>query len=496
MKWWQYQQGNFTTKTKVVIIGAGAGGAFSACTLAEAGIDVVVLEKGHHYSISPKNLADAVSNLYEEGGFRTADGKPPTPIAGGTGLGGSTLVNSAICFKTPAKTLAQWNELSEGVFQDESRFYQVQNEVEEVMKVAPTPEFLLSGNDKAHKAAALKLGWAEGNIRRNTPGCAGCGRCNLGCPTGGKNTVDRELLPRAQKAGAQIIAGAEVTKITTKQVSGFLHDESNTIVGEFTINADYIIMAGGSIATPQLLLESGFGEQNEHIGVGLHVHPVISTWGVLSEDVYTRGATQGHYVDEFADDHVLLESNPIILGAFFQSFPVYGMAVKELMMKGRQMVSTGALVKDVAQGRVHKRNKGAAKISYSISEIDRRRLLKGLHAGAEIWLNGANAEMVSFSVFGSKICRSMDEVRNFLHSDFPANRLTPYSSHPQASCRIGKACAPTGRLKTTDNIYVMDASVLPSNVGRNPQISVMTVSRILSVQLAEKLGGTVAPLNS
>ncbi len=102
--------------------------------------------------------------------------------------------------------------------------------------------------------------------------------------------------------------------------------------------------------------------------------------------------------------------------------------------------------------------------------------------------------MVAFSVFGSTICRNMDEVRSFLHNDFPANRLTPYSSHPQASCRMGLACSPTGRLKTTDNIYVMDASVLPSNVGRNPQISIMTVFRILSAKLAEQLGGTVKPL--
>ena len=126
--------------------------------------------------------------------------------------------------------------------------------------------------------------------------------------------------------------------------------------------------------------------------------------------------------------------------------------------------------------------------------MDRTRLIKGLHAGAEIWLDGADAEMVAFNVFGSQICKNMDEVRSFLHEDFPASRLSPYCSHPQASCRIGKACSPTGRLKSTDNIYVMDASVLPSNVGRNPQISVMTVVRILASQLAEKLGGTIKPL--
>ena len=39
------------------------------------------------------------------------------------------------------------------------------------MAVAETPDSLLSGNDRAHKQAAIKLGWKEGNIHRNTPGC-------------------------------------------------------------------------------------------------------------------------------------------------------------------------------------------------------------------------------------------------------------------------------------------------------------------------------------
>ena len=88
-------------RPKIVVLGSGAGGAFAACTLAEAGVDVVVVEKGFHYAYynAPKNLAVAVSELYEEGGFRTAMGAPPCPVAGGKGLGGSTLVNSAICFK-------------------------------------------------------------------------------------------------------------------------------------------------------------------------------------------------------------------------------------------------------------------------------------------------------------------------------------------------------------------------------------------------------------
>ena len=96
----------------------------------------------------PKNLGEAVANLYSESGFRASLGTPPCPIAGGMGLGGSTLINSAICFATPKKTLEHWNQLSRGCFKNNHEFYEVQKEIETVMHVSRTPDYLLSGNDR------------------------------------------------------------------------------------------------------------------------------------------------------------------------------------------------------------------------------------------------------------------------------------------------------------------------------------------------------------
>ena len=39
-----------------------------------------------------------------------------------------------------------------------------------------------------------KLGLQGGLLRRNAPGCVGCGICNLGCPSGGKASVDGNLI--------------------------------------------------------------------------------------------------------------------------------------------------------------------------------------------------------------------------------------------------------------------------------------------------------------
>jgi choline dehydrogenase-like flavoprotein len=99
-------------------------------------------------------------------------------------------------------------------------------------------------------------------------------------------------------------------------------------------------------------------------------------------------------------------------------------------------------------------------------------------------------------ILGAPLCRNMDEVHRFAAPDTPASRLITYSSHPQSTCGMGRATDSSGQLLQVEGIYCIDASALPTNVGRNPQISVMTVSRILAERLSERLGGTHKPLVS
>lgn len=495
--WWKEITEETAKTCQVLVIGTGPGGSFAAMTLAEAGMDVIVLEKGDPYGQGniPRNLREATQKIYAEGSFRTADGSNPCPIAGGEGLGGGTLVNSAICFQTPTATLEDWNLRCDNIFGDTESFYQTQRDIFQLLQITETPEYLLSGNDKVHKTAAQTLGWKEANIWRNTPTCVGCSRCNAVCPSGGKNSMNIEILPRAVLAGAQIYIRCHVDHIeenaTGCVVKVSVYGSNKEKIANLQIQSDLVIMAGGAIGTPEILLRSGMN--NTQIGKGLHIHPVISTWGMLPNPCNSRGATQGHCIEEFSDDWVLLEANPIIMGAFFQSFPIFGTETHAIMQQADKFVSTGALVKDIGEGQVHMptlpTNNAHTKksvISYELHPEDKRRLIKGLRVAAELYLQGADATQVAPSIFGASWCKTMKDVETLLPWDMDTKRLIPYSSHPQSSCRIGRACTQDGKLIGSNNIYVFDSSALPTNVGRNPQISIMTLSRILSERLLAK----------
>lgn len=486
--------GDLNLRAQVVIVGAGAGGCVAALTLAEAGLDVIVLEDGHTWTGGRIDLAEATRRFYAEAAFRISNGFPSFPVVGGRGVGGSTLVNSALCFRTPAERVDEWNAISHDAIGPADAYFAVQDALEATLGVAPTPEALLSGNDRTQRAAARRLGWSEGSLRRNTPSCTGCGRCNQGCPTGGKNSADRAFLPRATQAGARVFAGCRVEQLAPGRVGGRIRGPDGAELGAFQVLAEAVVLSGGAVSSPRLLLDSGLVDDGGEVGAGLRVQPVISALGYFPDRVvYASGATQGHFIDEFAWDDTIFEANPTV-ASFLAAMPTWGEELHTLLGQGARWANTGMLIRDTTDGRVRRSNGSKARVDYQPNEVDRARLERALLRGAELWFDGGGAERVTLCVYGAPMLRSMDEARRTL-KDLDLMRMILYSSHPQASCRLGRALDETGQVLEADGVFVMDASVLPSNVGRNPQISVMTVARLLAERLAEQRGGRVMPLD-
>ena len=100
----------YVGRADVVVVGSGAGGAAAAKELAEAGLSVAVLEEGPYVTSEAFDAPpwERFIRLCRDGGMTVAVGKPLIPMPLGRAVGGTTLVNSGTCFRTPRKVLDEW----------------------------------------------------------------------------------------------------------------------------------------------------------------------------------------------------------------------------------------------------------------------------------------------------------------------------------------------------------------------------------------------------
>ena len=200
----------------VCVIGAGAGGAVIAAELAEGGAEVIVLEQGpeHDPDGFTARPPEMLARLYRDGGQTVTLGNPPIGLPLGRGIGGTTLVNSGTCFRTPPHVLARWHD-QHGLTLTEQAMAPYFERVERALSVAEVAPELAGRNAEIVRRGAERLGWSHGYLRRNAKGCVGSGVCAFGCPTSAKQHTGITYIPRAKHAGAQILTGTTARRIET-----------------------------------------------------------------------------------------------------------------------------------------------------------------------------------------------------------------------------------------------------------------------------------------
>lgn len=470
-----------------VVVGSGAGGAAAALTLARAGQRVLILEEGRKFE--PRELVTkpswAYRNLYAERSTRFMSGNLYIPLTGGRAVGGSTLLNSAICFRTPDKVLARWRQEFGVEWADPGALGPTFEEIERTLGVAKTQPHNARGNNLIFKAGADRLGLGGDFISRNAPGCVGCGVCNLGCPTGGKGSVDRNMIPMTLARGGALVTSASVRKVLLERgraagvEAALLDPATDRPVGRLRIKARKVLLAAGSIGTPMLLLRQGIANSTGQVGRNLRVHPgsgmcarfeqVIDAW---------NGVTQGYYL-ELEDS--ILETFSATPDLYYTQWPDLASRMDAL----RHIASCGVMLGDESSGVVRPGTEGRAKVSYHLGEHDKARMIRGLRVIGKVFF-AAGALEVNPGLYGHGNARTQEELEAFCHEQVPAQKLSVYASHPMGTCRMGadrstSVVSPRdGQSYDVPDLHIVDASVFPTALGVNPQITVMTVSAQLT----------------
>ncbi|MEU8826405.1 GMC family oxidoreductase [Streptomyces sp. NPDC048636] len=481
-----------------VVIGSGAGGAVAARTLARAGLRVVVLEEGHHHSTTSfgrRTPLDRFTELYRDGGATVAVGNPPLLLPVGRAVGGTTVVNSGTCYRTPDHVLERWRGTFGFALAD--RFEPALDEAERTVQVATQPLDVLGNNGLLALSGAERLGWAAAPLRRNAPGCKGSCQCVVGCPTGAKQSVQLSVLPDACAAGARIVTGARVRRILVERdrpggprAAGVKvrREDGRTL----EILAPLVVVAAGALETPPLLRRSGLGG-HPMLGRNLSVHPATSVAGRFDQPVTAwEGVLQSVGVEEHHADGILIEATatPPGMGSFV--LPGLGGELRRELETSDRLATFGAMIADRPSGRVLGRERTL--LRYGLDRRDAGRLVRAVRAMGALLL-AAGAEEVLTGIPATPRVRGLAELDAAL-TKVSARQLHLSAFHPTGTAAAGgdpqvAPADPAGRLRGVRGVLVADASVLPSCPEVNPQLSIMAAALAVCEAHLEGAGVTV-----
>ncbi len=495
---------NETIVCDVVVVGSGAGGGTAAGVLAEAGLDVVILEAGEYHDDRDFDGSERTgfSELYAGSPGVTSEGQ--VQLVAGRGLGGGTVVNYTTSFSTPDHVRAEW--ASFGAAQFTTTEYDDALAAVNARLGVNTDHPGAGVRDQVLERGARALGWDVAAMPRNVIGCdtgIECGRCGMGCRIGAKQSVTKTWIADAADNGARIYVGARARTVTIQNGRAVGVTAVSPDGNVLTVKARAVVVAAGAIQTPALLQRSGLS--NTNIGKHLRLHPATALWARVPDLVNPwEGAMQARYVNNWTDLDgdgygVLFETAPLT-PAFGSGFVNWRSGAQHLerMQDLKHMLGVAIIVRDKGPGGTVKIGKDGEPVArYTLSPGDTELLMRGFDLAAQIG-EAAGATQIYTTHHrtmgyepGKRGTRAsfMAEVRK--EGAAPA-KLALAALHIMGTSRMGgspevSALNPDGETWEVKDLIVADASCFPTASGVNPMISIESIAYMNAKRLAARL---------
>jgi hypothetical protein len=373
-------------EAEVVVVGTGAGGAVVGRELADRGFAVAFVEEGEHYR---RDAFDGSSVRAHQRFYRAAFsfGNATMPIFVGRMVGGSTAINTGTCFRTPPWVLDRWcEEIGTDEFTP-AKMDPYFDRVEEILQVAPAERKTIGPIGEIMARGCDALGWSHFPIRRNAPGCDGSGFCDFGCRTDARRGTNIAYLPPALEKGAVLFTGLRADRVVLEGGRAVGIDATAKNGRKVRVRAPIVVLAGGAIPTPLLLLKQGLGNRSGQVGKNLSLHPSSGVMALFDEEV--RGQAhipQGYGCDQFLREGILLTGAQPDVNVAGILLPFAGSRFMEAIGRVDHFGSVGALIKDATRnGRVWRDFNGFPAISYRVTPADVTRMHRALIIAGEMW---------------------------------------------------------------------------------------------------------------
>jgi hypothetical protein len=279
----------------------------------------------------------------------------------------------------------------------------------------------------------------------DTGKCKKCGMCVCGCDRRAKWTA-LDYLQEASQAGAEILYETTVEQVLVQygKVKGVKGRGPN---GSLQIISDVVVLAAGGLGTPVILQQSVIKDA----GSGFFVDLFIDMYGV------TEGLDQFRGPQMALIDHEFHKSKGFILSPYLLPRKIAylsDLGEEAANLPERGVVGIMIKIADEPVGHVYP----DGSIDKPVTEQDWARLNEGSLISKEILVKaGADSKSILVS--------------------------RPQGAHPGGTAAIGKI-VDKDMQTNIDNLFVCDASVLPTSAGLPPILTIVALAKRLAKNLA------------
>ncbi len=504
-----------STTYDACVVGSGPGGSVAAATLVEAGLKVLLIERGpfipaEQFNFRVLGMSNRFGHAELTSGYRTV-------LYQGNALGGSSLIYGAVAMKPQQFIFDEWQALSGVASMSADSLEPHYNHVAETMSVTRQSQELENRPNAIVREMATALGRPEGlvTVNRYTQGCAGVGLCHIGCGMNLKGNMINSFLPVALATGnLTVLTECEALEVVGENSpAGFravglkvsLRDHhTGRTIREAMIKARTFVVAAGAFFSSAMLLRSHRFPHRERIGSKVYLQPHAQIFALFDRAITERGQIRdGQYVPHhgvpaiynftgYLEEHNFWWLASILYPGNLASFTSNLSPDEhfEVMRRFHYTTSITITLKDEpAKSRV-KLKDGRARLEFRESQRDLDNLRCCFLLAAKAYL-AVGARRVFLPMLRPPRIEKESDLRKIESMKFGYDDLMLYSDHTSggnqfgADARRGVTDA-AGRVFETENVYVADSSLFPSAPGVNPSWTIMALARLVALRIANE----------
>ena len=500
----------------VVIIGSGFGGSVAALRLTEKGYKVAVIEAGRRFADKdfPKTSWRLSKFLYMPRlglrGIQRIHVLPDVLVLAGAGVGGGSLVYANTLYKPPASyfTDKQWNQITD--WDDElSPWY---DQASRMLGVASNPYF--SPSDEAMKQVADQMGVGHtfklaplgvyfgdgsgvkskdpffGGVGPDRDGCLQCGSCMTGCRHNAKNTLPKNYLGLAEKAGARVFP--EHTVVKSEQLSDgswqiTARKSSAWFGGVRKFTAAQVVVAAGTYNTQKLMHKMKSDGTLPKISNALGKLSRTNS-EALTGTIMPRGGvdySKGSAITSsfFPDEHTHVEPVRYGKGSNFmgllQTVMTDGTNIKKRRQQWlKQIITKPSLLLKIMDVRQWSERTVVALIMQNVDSSLTVKGKRGLLGWRLTSQNDSDTPNATYIPAANEVARRIAENKGGIAGGHVGDLVNaPFTAHFVGGCVIGATANdgvidPYHRVWNYPTMHIVDGASVTANLGVNPSLTI------------------------